>query len=306
MKGHSPTAVRAAADAADGAACWSPRSLSGNADLAASGRYKPFPIAGTAIMTVARLPALAARGRHADLGRGRRTWCSLGLGLGMVMQVLVLAVQNAVDYRFLGVATSGSTLFRQIGGSIGVAAFGAIFANRLGDELAARLPAGAHVPTVANPAVIRACRRRSTRRTSRPSPRRSSRSSWPRAGSRWSRFAAHVVAARGAAAQRVPDGGPRRELRLAAGRRLGPRARADRVAAHARRRADARLPGDDRARRGRHPARRELGAGTGRRARADDRRRPGRRAPGAIPGGSRRASTRWSPAATCETATGSR
>jgi DNA-binding MarR family transcriptional regulator len=71
------------------------------------------------------------------------------------MQVLVLAVQNAVDYRFLGVATSGSTLFRQVGGSIGVAAFGAIFANRLGDELASRLPPGAHAPTVANPAVIR-------------------------------------------------------------------------------------------------------------------------------------------------------
>ena len=61
----------------------------------------------------------------------------LGLGLGMVMQVLVLAVQNAVDYRDLGVATSGSILFRSIGGSIGVALFGAIFANRLATELAA-------------------------------------------------------------------------------------------------------------------------------------------------------------------------
>ena len=55
----------------------------------------------------------------------------LGLGLGAVMQVLVLAVQNAVDYRNMGVATSGSLLFRQIGGSIGIAIFGAIFANRL-------------------------------------------------------------------------------------------------------------------------------------------------------------------------------
>jgi DNA-binding MarR family transcriptional regulator len=78
----------------------------------------------------------------------------LGLGLGMVMQVLVLAVQNAVDYRFLGVATSGSTLFRQVGGSIGVALFGAIFSNRLADELAQRLPRGAHVTTAANPAVV--------------------------------------------------------------------------------------------------------------------------------------------------------
>ena len=61
----------------------------------------------------------------------------------MVMQVLVLAAQNAVDYRLIGVATSGSTLFRQVGGSIGVSLFGAIFANRLHVELATRLPAGA-------------------------------------------------------------------------------------------------------------------------------------------------------------------
>jgi hypothetical protein len=72
----------------------------------------------------------------------------------MVMQVLVLAAQNAVDYRFLGVATSGSTLFRQVGGSIGVSVFGAIFANKLGHELATRLPRGVHVPTGANPAVV--------------------------------------------------------------------------------------------------------------------------------------------------------
>ena len=78
----------------------------------------------------------------------------LGLGLGMVMQVLVLAAQNAVDYRLLGVATSGSTLFRSIGGSIGVSAFGAIFANRLATELARRLPNG-HIPSAANPAVIK-------------------------------------------------------------------------------------------------------------------------------------------------------
>ena len=54
----------------------------------------------------------------------------------MVMQVLVLAAQNAVDYEYLGVASSGSTLFRQIGGSIGVAVFGAIFANQLTSNLA--------------------------------------------------------------------------------------------------------------------------------------------------------------------------
>ena len=67
----------------------------------------------------------------------------LGLGLGLVMQVLVLAVQNAVDYRDLGVATSGATLFRSIGGSLGAAIFGAIFTNRLGPSSRARAAAGA-------------------------------------------------------------------------------------------------------------------------------------------------------------------
>ncbi|MBV9584242.1 MAG: MFS transporter, partial [Alphaproteobacteria bacterium] len=75
------------------------------------GRYRAFPIAGTAIMTV-------WLGLLATLGTASSTWAAsgymlvLGLGLVMVMQVLVLAVQNAVDYRDLGVATSGTTLFR--------------------------------------------------------------------------------------------------------------------------------------------------------------------------------------------------
>jgi DNA-binding MarR family transcriptional regulator len=59
----------------------------------------------------------------------------LGLGMGLVMQVLVIAVQNAVDYRDLGVATSGNSLFRSIGGSVGTAVLGAIFAARLAAEL---------------------------------------------------------------------------------------------------------------------------------------------------------------------------
>jgi len=80
----------------------------------------------------------------------------LGLGLGLVIQVLVLAAQNAVDYNYLGVASSGSTLFRQIGGSIGVAVFGAIFANQLAGNLMGKLPPGAHVPAAAaNPVVVK-------------------------------------------------------------------------------------------------------------------------------------------------------
>jgi EmrB/QacA subfamily drug resistance transporter len=118
------------------------------------GRYKPFPIAGTAIMAV-------GLGLLSRLEVDTSAWVAgaymlvLGLGLGLVIQVLVLAAQNAVDYKYLGVASSGSTLFRQIGGSIGVAIFGAIFANQLARNLAAKLPAGAHVPASPNPAALK-------------------------------------------------------------------------------------------------------------------------------------------------------
>ena len=61
----------------------------------------------------------------------------------MTMQVLVLAVQNAVDYEVLGAATSGVTLFRGIGGSLGTAVFGTIFTTRLASELTGALPAAA-------------------------------------------------------------------------------------------------------------------------------------------------------------------
>jgi EmrB/QacA subfamily drug resistance transporter len=118
------------------------------------GRYRTFPIIGTAVVTVGMI--LLSR-----LGVGTSLWVAaldmvvLGLGLGLVMQVLVLAVQNAVDYKYLGVATSGSTMFRSIGGSIGVSLFGAIFANRLDTELAQRFPPSVHLPTTTAPATIR-------------------------------------------------------------------------------------------------------------------------------------------------------
>jgi hypothetical protein len=72
----------------------------------------------------------------------------------MTMQVLVLAAQNAVPYELLGVATSGSTLSRQVGGSIGVSVFGAIFANRLAAELAGALPPGVEAPTAVSPELV--------------------------------------------------------------------------------------------------------------------------------------------------------
>jgi EmrB/QacA subfamily drug resistance transporter len=118
------------------------------------GRYKPFPIAGTAIMAIGLWLLSRLQVDTSTLAAGAYMLV-LGLGLGLVIQVLVLAAQNAVDYKYLGVATSGSTLFRQIGGSIGVAIFGAIFANRLADNLANRLPPGAHVPASPNPAALK-------------------------------------------------------------------------------------------------------------------------------------------------------
>ena len=115
--------------------------LSGNV-ISRWGRYRPFPIAGTALVTVGML-LLAQLEADTSAARASLDMLVVGFGLGMTMQVLVLAVQNAVDGSQLGVATSGSILFRSIGGSIGVALFGTIFANRLAVELSALLPPGA-------------------------------------------------------------------------------------------------------------------------------------------------------------------
>jgi EmrB/QacA subfamily drug resistance transporter len=122
--------------------------------ISKTGRYKPFPIVGTAVMTVG-MTLLSRLDIHSTGVYTSLSMLVLGLGLGMVMQVLVLAVQNAVDYRNMGVATSGSLLFRQVGGSIGIALFGAIFTNRLRSELAAFLPPHAVVPKTVSPTVVR-------------------------------------------------------------------------------------------------------------------------------------------------------
>jgi EmrB/QacA subfamily drug resistance transporter len=106
------------------------------------GRYRMFPIVGTAVMSTGLF--LLSR-MHADTSLATASLYMLvvGMGLGMVMQVLVLAVQNSVDYEDLGVATSGATLFRSIGGSLGTAVLGAVFTTRLTGALARVMPAGA-------------------------------------------------------------------------------------------------------------------------------------------------------------------
>ncbi len=134
------------------------------------GRYKPFPIVGTALMTIAMLLLTG-------ISVSMPTWQAelyvlvLGLGLGMTMQVLVLAAQNAVPYRQLGVATSGSTLFRQVGGSIGVSS--SARSSRTGCESSPTASAGRRPPAAASPgrrAAPAGGRRTSTRS---PQPSRS-------------------------------------------------------------------------------------------------------------------------------------
>ena len=105
--------------------------------IARTGRYKAWPIAGTAVAALG-MWMLSSLDETTGTGVAALHMLVLGLGLGMVMQVLVLAVQNAVPYSMLGVATSGATLFRSIGGALGTAVLGAIFTGRL----TAELPAG--------------------------------------------------------------------------------------------------------------------------------------------------------------------
>ena len=106
-----------------------------------TGHYRTFPIIGTALMVVG-LVLLSRLGVHTARSVASLYMFVLGLGLGCVMQVLVLAVQNSVDYKDLGVATSGATLFRSMGGTVGTAVLGSIFNNRLASELKSVFPAG--------------------------------------------------------------------------------------------------------------------------------------------------------------------
>ena len=125
--------------------------------ISRTGRYKVFPILGTGFM-VAGMLLLARLTVSTSIGSAGLSMLVLGLGLGGVMQVLILVVQNAVDYSQLGVATSGASLFRSMGGSIGTPIFGAILTNRLTSNLAASLPgpppSGVNLERGATPALI--------------------------------------------------------------------------------------------------------------------------------------------------------
>ncbi|CAL9319059.1 MFS transporter [Streptomyces rochei] len=115
--------------------------------ISRTGHYRSHPILGSALSVVgmwllSRLDADTPRLHYS-------IWMAvLGAGIGMVMPVLVLAVQNSVRPTDLGTATSANNYFRQIGGSVGAAIFGTLFADRLTDSLADRVPAeaGASLP----------------------------------------------------------------------------------------------------------------------------------------------------------------
>lgn len=110
--------------------------------IAKTGHYRRWPIAG---MGIAAVGMYLLSTMEPDTTRVASSLYMLvvGVGLGMVMQVLVLAVQNAADFKDLGVATSSVNFFRSLGGSFGVSIFGVLFATLLDDKLAALLPPGA-------------------------------------------------------------------------------------------------------------------------------------------------------------------
>jgi EmrB/QacA subfamily drug resistance transporter len=112
-----------------------------------TGRYKVFPVVGTALMTVGFV-LLSQMSTATPVWRQSLDLFILGAGIGLCMQVLVLTVQNTVDFDDLGVATSGVTFFRTIGSSFGAAIFGSLFANFLADRIGPALAAGG-APAVA-------------------------------------------------------------------------------------------------------------------------------------------------------------
>jgi EmrB/QacA subfamily drug resistance transporter len=106
--------------------------------ISRTGKYRFWPITGSAVMTLGMF-LLHLMGVNSPTYADALYMLVLGMGIGGVMQVLVIIVQNGVPHSELGVATSGATFFRSIGGSFGTAIFGAIFSNVLIGNLASHL-----------------------------------------------------------------------------------------------------------------------------------------------------------------------
>jgi EmrB/QacA subfamily drug resistance transporter len=112
--------------------------LSGQA-ISRMGRYKIFPISGAAVLTCGLVLLSRLSVDSGPLAISLAMFVT-GAGVGLVMQVTVLVVQNAVAFRDLGTATAGVTFFRSMGGAFGVAIFGSILNNRLDQYLTRYVP----------------------------------------------------------------------------------------------------------------------------------------------------------------------
>lgn len=114
-------------------------SMASGQAISRTGRYKIFPVVGTAV-AAAGMFLLSTMSASTARGTASLYMVVLGIGIGLVMQVMVLVTQNSVDRSDLGVATATVSFFRSVGGSVGVAVFGALFTSGLARNLAHDLP----------------------------------------------------------------------------------------------------------------------------------------------------------------------
>ena len=123
-------------------------SISSGSIVGRTGRYKIFPVLGTAIMCLAFV-LLSTMDAQTSVWLQSLYLLVLGTGIGLCMQVLVLVVQSTSDFTDLGVATSGVTFFRTIGSAFGAAIFGSLFANFLNSRIGPALVASGAPPAAA-------------------------------------------------------------------------------------------------------------------------------------------------------------
>jgi EmrB/QacA subfamily drug resistance transporter len=109
--------------------------------ISKTGKYKRFPVAGMVVLII-------AMGLFTTINKEMPYWqlaiyaMLMGMGVGLSMQTIVIALQNDVEYRDMGVATSSNTFFRSLGASFGTAIFGTVLTNRFVSEIESNLPAG--------------------------------------------------------------------------------------------------------------------------------------------------------------------
>jgi EmrB/QacA subfamily drug resistance transporter len=131
-------------------------SILGGQVIARVGRYKWQTVFGTVLIAIA-LALLTRVSLETRLWQISAAMVILGLGFGLVLPTMSLIVQNAVSYQYIGVASSSSQFFRQIGSVLGIAIFGSILANTYHDEFAARFSAEDRAAVAAvNPAFVEA------------------------------------------------------------------------------------------------------------------------------------------------------